>query len=1328
MKYILHIIFLISILYPSIVVGSNHDSLKTSNLIFSENKGQWPELVKFKTNINSGSLWIEQSALTFSLLHPEDLIIQYEHKSGNKTPFNEAKNNIRGHSYKVEFTNSNQECKIIGHNKLEHFNNYFIGNDKTKWTNGVRNFSTISYDNIYEGINLNIYESENNLKWDFIVKENINPNLIKLNYKGVSSLKLKNKDLIIRTSVNTIIELKPIAYQRDNNGKIIKIDCEFKLNGNIVSFKFPKGYNKSKELIIDPTLVFATYSGSTNDNWGFTATYDSQGFLYAGGTIQGSGYPTTIGAFQTTYAGARDVAITKYDTTGTFLIYSTYLGGEKAEAPASLIVNSNDELFVLGTTSSIGFPTTSQSYDTTFNGGSSMWTTSSINYANGSDLFVTHFNASGSQLIGSTFLGGSANDGISPRSYLVHNYSDDLRGEIVCDIHNNIYIASSTLSGDFPIVGNTLQTTKGNYSDGIIVKMDNLLSTVIWSTYFGGNDSDAVYGIKVAKKQNIFITGGTQSTNLNTSTGAYQTNYQGGDADGFVAKISKNGEFLNYCSYVGSNRYDQSYLMDLDRYDNVYLFGQTRDTSNTFIYNALWNSPKDGQFIIKLTPNLSSRVWSTTWGDGNPGIDIVPSAFMVDLCNRVYLSAWGGGTNSSSHGGGSTFGLPISPSPIQGTTDGSDYYLMVMTDDASALDYGSYYGGSTSHEHVDGGTSRFDNKGRIYQNVCAGCGSGGNNDFPTTTGCWSSVNPSGNCNNGVFKVDFNIPAIVADYDIPPVLCLPDTSFFYNTSFLSHPSLTQYLWDFDDGNTSTNKSPWHIYSQSGVYNVKLIIYDPQSCNLRDTIIQQVVVLSGATNILPTESICQGGYVQIGILPIQDTSVHFNWTPTSNLSDPNICNPYANPSVNTAYTMTATNGLCTDTIHQTVEVIDLIANAGNDTTICLSSITLTGSGNYSDIKYLWSSSSNFTDTLNNYPTGNIYNHIFTNSTYLYFEISKLGCSDYDSIFVDQRILSTPSSIQTPKCNGDNNGSISLNILGGNLPLDYIWNSGHTTKDISNLTAGTYTLTITDSDGCLSYYDTVLTEPDVLISDTAAIHIPCEIACVGKAYANPQGGTTPYQWQWDDGMNQNTNPAISLCQGTYNVTISDANNCITTNQVTVNDSSANINFKAWALKDTIYEGESIGLFSTNLGSSYFYLWTPADGLSDPTAINPIASPTTTTTYIVVTEDAFGCYWTDTITIYVIDVVCDEPFIYVPNAFTPNNDGKNDFLKVESSVGYEVTFYIYDRWGELVFETNNIDDKWDGNYKGKRLEPGVYVYHLNFICYNHQVFIKKGNITLIR
>ena len=1324
MKLFIKLIITLYILYPTIAFGLNKDSLKISKLEFTANNGQWEKHIHFAANINSGRIWVENGGITFDLYDGKALKQLSNHKEGKKLILNDK---IKRHAYKLSFVNSKIDCDINGLNKLSHYNNYYLGNDKNRWASNASNYTSVIYNNIYKGINLKIYEYEGNLKWDFIVKPQSKVSDIQLYYEGVDKIKIKKGNLVITTSVNTVSELKPIAYQLNNSGNLSEVACKFILKDRTLHFEFPDGYDKNKELIIDPTLVFATYSGSIADNWGFTATYDDEGFLYAGGIVWGAGYPITTGAFQTSYDSLIDIGITKYDTTGSFLIYSTYLGGNFLEVPASLIVNNSNELLVFGSTASHTYPTTSQAYDTTFNGGSAVTISSFITFHNGSDLFISRFNSDGTQLQASTYLGGSGNDGITPTSSpLVNNYGDDIRGEIIVDDNNNIYIVSTTQSGNFPIVGNTFQTTKGANSDGIIVKIDNNLSSIIWSSFFGGNNSDAIYGIKVESNSDIYITGGTISTDLATTNNTYQSSYQGGSADGYLAKIASNGQNILACTYIGSDRYDQSYLIDLDKYNNVYVFGQTKDTNSTFIYNAIWNSPNDGQFITKFTPSLSSRAWSTTWGNGIPGVDVVPSAFMVDLCNRVYLSAWGGSVNNQ-WGGGNTNNLPITSNAIQSTTDGSDYYLMVMADDASAVDYGSYYGGSISAEHVDGGTSRFDSKGRIYQNVCAGCG--GNSDFPTTPLCHSATNGcSNNCNNGVFKVDFNIPAIVADYIIPPVICLPDTSFFINNSFLSHASSTQYLWDFDDGNTSTQESPWHIYSQSGVYNVQLIITDPQSCNISDTIVQQVVVLSGAVNTLATKYLCPGEIVQIGILPIQDTSVHFSWTPSIALTDTSICNPYASPTTTTYYTMTATNGLCTDTLHQKVEALDLLADAGNDTTICLSNIILTGSGNYNNLNYLWSSSNTFSDTLNNFPLDSNYTHAFTDPTYLYFQISSYGCSDYDSLFIDQRIIINPASIQHPLCFSDANGSITINVLGAISPVSYTWSNGANTQNISNLLGGSYSLLIVDGDGCEGTFDTTLIEPIELIADTITESIPCQIACIGKAYANPQGGTPPYQWAWDDSFSQATNPAVQLCDGEYHVTITDANNCTLKDTAVIKDISVSINFYAWASSDTIYEGQSCQLNSTILGNQYIYSWSPIDGLSDPTISNPIATPTTTTTYIVETLDAYGCYWSDTITIYVTDVICDEPYIYVPNAFTPNNDGKNDFLKVESSVGYDIVFQIYDRWGELVFETTDIDNTWDGIYKGKELQAGVYVYHLKLTCYNHHLFTKKGNITLIR
>ncbi len=1291
---------------------------------FIENQGQWPNQVLFKINLGGVIMWIEKNALTIQLLDPKSLENIRKHKSANHTI--EPIEATPTYSYRMEFKNANSSVKPQGINKLPYHFNYFIGEDTSQWASHVALYSEVLLKELYPGVDMHLYTQNQQIKWDFIIKAGTNSDLIQWQYRGIEKPILSQNKLLITTPFQNISEFIPSAYELDDKGVKNSVFIEYQEESSVFSFIMRDNQSNLNGLIIDPTLIFGSYSGSSADNWGCTATYDSKGFLYAGGITGAVGYPTTLGTIDNSHNGLWDVVISKFDTTGSFLVYSTYLGGNKHEIPTSLIVNSNNQLIVFGVTGSSNFPTLPSSFDASFNGGTSIATTTSLNFSQGSDLFISKFNSTGTALLGSTYLGGSGNDGLGISPTLLANYGDDIRGEVMVDKSDNIYIVSTTNSSNYPITAGVFQPTKSSLHDGVISKLDGNLSNLLWSSYLGGNGHDAIYGIKISKLQDIYIAGGTNSTNLPSTLGTFQTAYGGGGADGFLAKISKYGNQIINLTYLGTPSYDQSYFIDIDRKDYVYTFGQTQDTTQYFINNATWHSPKDGQFISKFSPNLQNQIWSTTFGNGTPGIDVVPSSFMVDLCNRVYLSAWGGSTNSDSEFvAGYTFAMPITSNAIQSNTDGSDYYIMVMTDDASSLSYGSFYGGNQSGEHVDGGTSRFDNKGRIYQTVCAGCG--GSDNFPTTTGCHSTTNNSNNCNIGVFKIDFNISTVVADFIKPPLTCLPDSTHFINQSYHTSNSV-MYYWNFGDGFTSTLESPKHKYSQSGLYDVQLIVYDPLSCNIRDTLVQQVMVLLGNNNNLPTKFLCPGNSVQIGINPINDPNITYHWTPATNLSNVNISNPFASPTQNTLYALAISGNQCTDTFYQWLNIYQVAANPGNDTTVCTSIITLHGSSNYSGTSFLWSSNSSFSDTLNNFPNDPNLVYPFINPLYLYFKAEIDGCWNMDSIFIDHRIILSNIAVTNPKCNSDHNGSISLQPTGGSTPYNFQWNNGANTQNINNLTAGIYSLTITDNNGCKRYLDTTLIQPDSLLSTLIPNGIPCATACIGEAFANTLGGTTPYHYQWDDSQNQTSNPAIQLCSGFYNVTITDANNCQLIKQVEIIDTSQFINFLAWANSDTVYENNSTQLNSSWINGNVHYTWTPSNTLNNSNLQNPIATPNSSTTYTVIAEDNYGCQWTANLFIYYIDILCDEPNIYVPNAFTPNNDNQNDKLFVYSSVSYELDFKVYDRWGELVFSTNNLNTGWDGKFKNQDLPSGVYVYHLKLTCYNQEIFKKKGNITLIR
>jgi gliding motility-associated-like protein len=1308
-------------------VDGNHDHHQEYRFI--ENKGQWDSRILFRCDLQGAVLFLERDRLTFDLHNEDDISRANSFKHSLKVP-EPADLMVRGHAYQVVFDGANQNAEIVKEGEFPDFYNYYLGKDSLRWASGVKSFRKITYRNLLPGVDFSIYSQGGVLKYDLILQAGADPELIQLSYVGIDRIRLKEGHLYLNTSVRQVTELRPHAYYIDNQNTF---PCNYQLKGKQLSFIFPESYDKKRSIVIDPVLVFSSYTGSIGDNWGYTATYDDNGYLYAGGIVRSSGYPMTTGAYQNLYGGGTcDMGISKFSPNGQNLIYSTYLGGDQADIPHSLVVNNADELYILGTTGSADYPVSSGCFDPTFNGGTSYTLTSVLNYDNGSDIVISRLSSGGGSLLSSTYFGGSANDGLNGMGntsfILKHNYADDVRGEIIFDAQNNVLIGSCTRSPNLPTTAGAFSNThSGGALDGLIAKFDASLSALIWSTYFGGAGEDAVYSLVVNDIGEVYAAGGTTSSNLPFQGPSIHPSYQGGSVDGFAVRLSPGGNSLISGTYFGSNSYDQVYNIKLDNKDQVYVMGQTSKTGTYFIKNTLWNTPSGGHFISKLSPGLDSIQWSTAFGTtngGQGGPDLSPNAFMIDLCDHVYFSGWGA---NYLNGFGGTSGLPVSSNAFQTTTDGEDYYFLVLAPNADSLLFATFFGGTLSAEHVDGGTSRFDRKGTIYQAVCAGCGN--HDDFPTTPNAWSNYNNSNNCNMGVLKIDFQLPVLNADFNKPIVGCAPYTINFQNNSVIPSIGSTTFTWNFGDGTGSSQFQPSHTYTQSGVYNVSLIVSNPLSCNISDTIMRQVLVLSNSRDTLPDRNICYGDYTQIGILPVNDPTVTYQWVNSPFLSSTSISNPIATPLQNTVYTLIVSNGICSDTLIQHVRVYNLMVDAGPDTTLCVNNIKLTAHSNTPGMLFIWSSSPNFSNPINTNPNDSSITVSITSPTTFYVYMFNAFCSTSDSVKVDFRIFLNSGASQSPACFDDCNGVASVSTSGGAPPYSYTWSSGTgNTATLNNLCAGTYTVTATDANGCYAVLSIPLSNPPALLSNPVITDVPCALACIGQVNIGASGGTPSYSYQWNDPGSQNANPATGLCTGTYIVTITDSRNCKLIDTVNVADLSLSISFNAWVDDDTIYEGQITTLHSTNLGSNYSYQWLPTQGLSSPNSSDTKASPTQTTTYTVTAIDIYGCEYTDTVTIWVEDVFCEEPYIFIPNAFTPNGDLVNDILYVRTLYAEEIYLAIYDRWGERVFETRSTDVGWDGSFRGKELDPGVFAYYLEVTCYNKVVFVKKGNITLIR
>ncbi|MEO8568759.1 MAG: SBBP repeat-containing protein, partial [Ginsengibacter sp.] len=816
-----------------------------SQIEFIENKGQWNHEVKFMSLAGSGAFYLQQNGFTVAQNNASDMEA-FKAKRHGEIPEAQLKQGIgskvRSHAYTVNFLNA-QNAQIIPDKAIPTVNNYFIGNDKSKWATDCRIYKGVTYKDVYPGIDVRYYsDAGSNLKYDFIVHPGADVNKIAMKYTGANKISVRNKELIISTTLGENKELSPYTYQVTEN-KRQELDCRYVVEGDVVKFKV-KNYSPDKTLIIDPTEIFFSYSGSTADNWGFTATYGPDGSFYGGGIAWENGFPASPGAYDNTFGGAFDISIMKLTPDGSTRVYATYIGGSAEDQPHSLIVDPQGNLVLAGRSKSANYPVTVPVF-----GPGGAW-----------DIVVTKLNASGNALIGSVRIGGTQNDGVNIEdetagatlNSLKRNYGDDARSEVLLDAANNIYLASCTSSADYDatITPGAFQSVIGGKQDGVVIKLNPSCNTLLFNTFLGGKENDASYILKIGNKNNIYVAGGTASNDLPgiSSSGVIQSAYSGGACDGFVIELNNSGTAAIGGTYLGTAEADQIYGIETDKFGFIYVMGTTE--GKWPVKNAAYSNANSSQFICKLQPDLSSYVYSTVFGSGSAIPNISPTAFLVDRCENVYVSGWGGKSNNG-FSTGNTKGMPVTADAIKRQTDasGSDFYFFVLKKDAAAQLYGTFFGqddppiGVTSPDtfgdHVDGGTSRFDRNGVIYQAMCANCFK--QVPFPGTPGAWSTRNQAttgGKCNLGMLKIEMNFAGVQAGlrasidgvaYDT--VGCVPVTVNFTDT--IKRGKL--YYWSFGDGTGDTTTSPDanHTYTNTGIFRVRLIAIDSTTCNISDT---------------------------------------------------------------------------------------------------------------------------------------------------------------------------------------------------------------------------------------------------------------------------------------------------------------------------------------------------------------------------------------------------------------------------------------------------------------------------------------------------------------
>jgi len=623
----------------------------------------------------------------------------------------------------MKLVGANARAEVTGLEELPGKSNYFIGNDPKKWRTNVPNYAKVKYADVYPGVDLVYYGNQGQVEYDFVVQPGADPGQIALQLVAPASrrdaakakmavLRIdKNGDLVVATQGGEVIFHKPVVYQpTTDNGQWTKEGKRGTKGKNFVSGNYVlkdhrvtlevASYDDTRPLVIDPVLAYSTYLGGSiggsEGDGGLGIAVDASGNAYVTGFTESSNFPTTPGAFQTTFGGSVDAFVSKLNAAGSALVYSTYLGEIDAlGGGGGIAVDASGNTYVTGATASANFPTTPGALQTAFSGAE--------------DAFVSKLNAAGSALVYSTYLGGS---GFSFGS------------AIAVDTFDNAYVTGFG-SADFPVTPGAFRTTPDGSENAFVSKLNGAGSALVYSTYLGGVSYGT--GVAVDTSGSAYVTGNVDSSNFPTTPGAFQSTYGGGDfGDAFVSKLNATGSALVYSTYLGGGGGDVGSAIAVNASGEALVVGTTESSDFPVTLGAFQTTYGGGftdAFVSKLNATGSALLYSTYLGgsSGDSG-----SGIAVDASGDAYVT---GDTQSSNfpttadafqtaYGGGGSFGL-------------GDAFVSKLNATGSALLYSTYLGGSSgdSGSGIAVGVS-----GNTY--VTGGTAS---SNFPVTSGAFQTT-------------------------------------------------------------------------------------------------------------------------------------------------------------------------------------------------------------------------------------------------------------------------------------------------------------------------------------------------------------------------------------------------------------------------------------------------------------------------------------------------------------------------------------------------------------------------------------------------------------
>jgi len=668
-------------------------------LAFAANMGQLDSEALFSARGNSMHAFFTKDAMVFRLFD------EWEETDGGRYS--------RGSNLFMNFEGGGAS-DIVATDPLQAKSNYFFGNDPEAWVTNVPMYGAIEYKHLYEGIDLAVHNKNGGFEYDFELAPGVDPSAIALSFDGADSARVDAAgSLVVETPAGTFSQKAPTTWQVLENGETVEVDSRFNDLGN-GRFGFELGnLDDSLATVIDPVLIWATYLGGAACERITALDVDEDLNVYATGMTMGSDFPTTAGAFDTTADVRHEGIAFKLSSDGTTLLWSSYFGGEFDDHPNGLALvggtpgqhggKINRSPVIVGTTASWTFPTTAGSFQP-FKGAAT-------------DGFAIRFSPDGSALDWSSFIGDRDMDA----AFAIDSNKAD-----------EVVIAGDSQSVGFGSAG-AFQTVKNSQKDAFVAKISADGSTMLWSTFIGGNAHDWAFGVDFDDNTDeVAVCGSTHSTDFPVTPGAIGSTFMGA-GDAWAARLKADGSGLVFGTYLSGSAIDVAWDIGTDDSGRTYVVGYTDSIDYPTTLGAtqtMIGGMRDG-FVTAIEPLGAGLVYSTYLGGGKR--DEIRS-LDLDFLGVAFVTGW---TESVD--------FPVTSNPVSATNGGyRDVFVTQIERDDLFLEFSTYIGAgdmavAESIAH-DFGTGAITGGGRTRTG------------FPTTAGAFDTTYNGGSGDFMVFRI------------------------------------------------------------------------------------------------------------------------------------------------------------------------------------------------------------------------------------------------------------------------------------------------------------------------------------------------------------------------------------------------------------------------------------------------------------------------------------------------------------------------------------------------------------------------------------------------